>query len=39
MTDDSVSSGSGHAPGAWVHKLIVIVTGAGLGIVLSAGAR
>ena len=37
MTDDSVSSGSGHAPGAWVHKLIVIVTGAGLGIVLSAG--
>ena len=47
LTDDSISSGRGHAPGAWVHRLIVIVTGVALSakygagqstIVLSAGA-
>lgn len=32
--DDSVSSGSGHAAGAWVHRLIILGR---LGTVLSAG--
>ena len=37
LTDDSISSGRGHAPGAWVHRLIVIVTGVALSAKYGAG--